>query len=114
MMMTGAIILCFIVFHLLDLTIGKTAASTAGFTAGDAYGNLVASLQRPAVAVFYALTMLLIAIHVSHGVWSIVNDLGATGERTRRVGLALAGIIAVVLAIGNMMIPIAVQLGWVA
>ena len=114
MMMTGAIILCFIVFHLLDLTIGKTAASTAGFTAGDAYGNLVASLQRPAVAFFYALTMLLIAIHVSHGVWSIVNDLGATGERTRRVGLALAGIIAVVLAIGNMMIPIAVQLGWVA
>lgn len=114
MLLTGAIILSFVVFHLLDLTIGKTAASTAGFTPGDAYGNLVASFERPAVALFYALTMLLIAVHLSHGVWSVVNDLGATGHRTRHVGLLLAGILAIVIALGNMIIPIAVQLGWVA
>ncbi|MGB8020019.1 MAG: succinate dehydrogenase cytochrome b subunit [Candidatus Nanopelagicales bacterium] len=114
MLMTGAIILSFVIFHLLDLTIGRTAAATDEFTAGDAYGNLVASFERPAVALFYALTMLLIAIHLSHGLWSVVNDLGATGQRTRRVGLLLAGAIAIVIALGNMMIPIAVQLGWVA
>ena len=114
MLWTGAIILAFVIFHLLDLTVGKTAASTSDFTARDAYGNLVASFQRPAVAFFYALTMLLIAIHLSHGVWSVVHDLGATGFRTRRVGLVLAGIIAIVIAIGNMIIPIAVQVGWVA
>jgi succinate dehydrogenase / fumarate reductase cytochrome b subunit len=114
MLMTGAIILSFVVFHLLDMTIGRTAASTPGFTKGDAYGNLVASFDRPAVALFYALTMLLIAIHLSHGLWSVVNDLGATGHRTRQVGLLLAGTIAVVIALGNVMIPIAVQVGWVA
>ncbi len=114
MLMTGAIILSFVIFHLLDMTIGKTAASTQGFTKGDAYGNLVASFERPAVALFYALTMLLIAIHLSHGLWSVVNDVGATGHRTRQVGLLLAGTIAVVIALGNMMIPIAVQVGWVA
>ena len=114
MLMTGAIILSFVIFHLLDMTIGRTAASTQGFTKGDAYGNLVASFERPAVALFYTLTMLLIAIHLSHGLWSVVNDLGATGHRTRQVGLLLAGTIAVVIALGNMMIPIAVQVGWVA
>lgn len=114
MLMTGAIILSFVVFHLLDMTIGRTAASTQGFTKGDAYGNLVASFDRPAVALFYALTMLLIAIHLSHGLWSVVNDLGATGHRSRQAGLLLAGTIAVVIALGNMMIPIAVQVGWVA
>lgn len=114
MLMTGAIILCFVIFHLLDLTIGRSAAATSEFTAGDAYGNLVASFQRPAVALFYTLTMLLIAVHLSHGVWSVVNDFGATGNRTRQVGLVLAGIIAIVIAVGNMLIPIAVQAGWVA
>lgn len=114
MIMTGLIIICFVIFHLLDLTIGKSAAATDEFTAGDAYGNLIASFERPAVAFFYALTMLLIAIHVSHGVWSVVNDFGATGQRMRQLGLILAGVIAIVLAIGNMLIPIAVQLGWVA
>ena len=114
MLMTGAIILSFVIFHLLDMTIGRTAASTQGFTKGDAYGNLVASFDRPAVALFYTLTMLLIAIHLSHGLWSVVNDLGATGHRTRQVGLLLAGTLAVVITLGNMMIPIAVQVGWVA
>ena len=114
MLTTGAIILCFVIFHLLDLTIGKTGAATDVFTAGDAYGNLIASLQRPAVAFFYALTMLLIAIHVSHGVWSVVNDFGATGQRTRQLGLVVAGLIAIAVAVGNMLIPIAVQVGWVA
>lgn len=114
MVLTGAIILSFVVFHLLDMTIGKTAASTAGFTKGDAYGNLVASFERPAVALFYALTMLLIAVHLAHGLWSVVNDLGATGHRTRQVGLLLAGATALVIALGNLTIPIAVQVGWVA
>lgn len=114
MLLTGAIILCFVIFHLLDMTIGRTAASTDGFTKGDAYGNLVASFERPAVALFYGLTMLLIAVHLAHGLWSVVNDLGATGHRTRRVGLLLAGTIALVIALGNLTIPIAVQLGWVA
>jgi len=114
MLMTGAIILCFVIFHLLDMTIGATAATADEFTKGDAYGNLVASFERPAVALFYGLTMLLIAIHLAHGLWSVVNDLGATGHRTRQVGLLLAGVLAVVIALGNMTIPLAVQLGWVA
>jgi succinate dehydrogenase / fumarate reductase cytochrome b subunit len=114
MLMTGAIILFFVIFHVLDMTVGKTAASTEGFTKGDAYGNLVASFDRPAVALFYALTMLLIAVHLAHGLWSVVNDLGATGHRTRQVGIVLAGSIALVIALGNLTIPIAVQLGWVA
>ena len=114
MILTGAIIICFVIFHLLDLTLGTAPAATDEFTAGDAYGNLIASFERPAVALFYALTMLLIAIHVSHGVWSVVNDFGATGHRTRQLGLILAGLIAIAIAIGNMVIPIAVQAGWVA
>ena len=53
-------------------------------------------------------------VEQGHGLWSVVNDLGATGHRTRQVGLLLAGVVAIVVAVGNLTIPIAVQMGWVA
>jgi succinate dehydrogenase / fumarate reductase cytochrome b subunit len=111
MFWTGLIILCFIVFHLLDLTVGRGVAP-AEFVAGSAYNNLVYSFSRPAVAVFYGLTMALIAFHVSHGVWSVVNDFGGTGSRLRSVVFIVGGLIAVTLAVGNLSIPIAVQAGY--
>jgi succinate dehydrogenase / fumarate reductase cytochrome b subunit len=110
MFWTGLINLCFIIFHILDLTVGRVVAAS-GFDPADAYSNLIHSFSRPPVAIFYGLTMALIAFHVSHGVWSVVNDLGGTGRRLRAVVFALAGLIAVVLAIGNLSIPIAVQAG---
>jgi succinate dehydrogenase / fumarate reductase cytochrome b subunit len=111
MVWTGLIILCFIVFHLLDLTVGKVVAAP-GFNPDDAYSNLIHSFERPAVALFYGLTMALIAVHVSHGIWSVINDLGGTGKRLRAVWFAVAGIVAVVTVVGNLSIPIAVQLGF--
>jgi succinate dehydrogenase / fumarate reductase cytochrome b subunit len=110
MFWTGLIVLCFIVFHILDLTLGKAVAAP-GFDLDDPYSNLIHSFDRPAVAFFYGLTMALIAVHVSHGVWSVVNDLGGTGKRLRATVFVLAGIIAVIVVVGNLSIPLAVQTG---
>jgi succinate dehydrogenase / fumarate reductase cytochrome b subunit len=110
MFWTGLIILCFIVFHILDLTMGKVVAAP-GFDPGDPYSNLIHSFSRPPVAIFYGLTMALIAVHISHGIWSVVNDLGGTGKRLRNVVFAVAGLIALVVVCGNLAIPVAVQAG---
>lgn len=53
-------------------------------------------------------------MHLAHGLWSAVNDLGVTGQRFRQVAVALAGIIALVVMVGNMSIPIAVLTGLVS
>jgi succinate dehydrogenase / fumarate reductase cytochrome b subunit len=123
MIWTGLIILCFIIFHLLDLTVGakgvasKSFSGKATYTLEDgevvtnAYQNLIGSFERPAVAAFYIITMVLIAIHLSHGIWSIINDFGGTASRTRSVFLVLAGLIALVIVIGNASIPLAVLAG---
>jgi succinate dehydrogenase / fumarate reductase cytochrome b subunit len=114
MIWTGLIVLCFIIFHLLDLTIGKGVESGHFSEALDAnglpnaYDNLVYSLQRPWVAAFYILTMLLLAIHVEHGVRTIVTDLGGTGRRLRATFAALAGVIVFLIVVGNLSIPIAI------
>jgi succinate dehydrogenase / fumarate reductase cytochrome b subunit len=110
MIITGIIILCFIVFHICDLTLGVRPMATSEFMEGSAYTNLVYSFERPAVAFFYCLTMFLLAFHISHGVWSVVNDFGGTGSRLRKVIFIVAGLVAIVAALGNFMIPVAVQL----
>jgi succinate dehydrogenase / fumarate reductase cytochrome b subunit len=122
MLWSGLIILCFIIFHLLDLTIGRVVDSKefstrptytleGGEVVADAYSNLVHSFQRPSVAVFYVVVMVVIAFHLSHGIWSIINDFGATAHRTRLVFLFLADLVALIIVIGNASIPLAVLAG---
>ena len=119
MLVTGIVLLAFIVIHVLDLTTGTAGVAAESFRPADpqdayAYENLVASLQRPVVAGFYMLAMLAIFLHLWHGLWTVVTDLGATGRRLRAVASLLAGGIALAVTLGNVLIPIAVLSGVVS
>ena len=113
----GAVILVFIVVHLLDLTIGALVHSGA-FAHPDAqfhaYENLIASFQRPWMAIFYSVCMLIIAFHVQHGWRTILQDVGATGRRFRMFWVALGGVIALAIVLGNATIPVLVLTGVIA
>jgi succinate dehydrogenase / fumarate reductase cytochrome b subunit len=120
MAVSGVVILAFLIFHLLDLTFGT--AGGAGFqhpeTVGGetryyAYENLVSSFQRPAVAVWYVLAMVVLAAHLLHGAWSVIHDLGATGARTRRTLWLIGTVVAAAVLAGNISIPLAVMTGLV-
>lgn len=119
MPVTGIVILVFVVFHLLDLTLGIVPAAPADFVhpgdgAAHAYQNLVASFQRPVVAWFYAAAMLLLSLHVAKGFGTMVVDLGVMGRRLRAALAAIGGLLALAVLLGNGAIPIAVQVGWLA
>lgn len=114
MMLTGVIMLIFVVFHVLDMTTGTAPAAVEGFVPGSAYDNLVASFSRPWVAAFYGVTMLLLAVHIAHGVRTAAGDLGVTGAKGRAAATVVAGVAAVAVLVGNATIPLAVQLGWLA
>jgi succinate dehydrogenase cytochrome b subunit len=118
MLVTGVVLLLFIVFHILDLTVGARPFASASFvgttqTSSHAYDNLIASFSRPGVAVFYLLAMAVLGAHLVHGLWTAVNDLGVTGQRARQVCVALGGLLALAVMVGNMTIPIAVWTGLV-
>ncbi|WP_199176343.1 succinate dehydrogenase cytochrome b subunit [Actinomyces qiguomingii] len=119
MIFTGGLLLVFIFVHLLDLTIGRLVSSQ-GFMAAThsdgqltayAYENLIASLSRPPMAIFYSLVMLAIGVHLAQGLWSVVNDLGGTGTRLRRFCLVVAIAVALAIAVGNGMLPLLVLSG---
>lgn len=118
MIVTGIVLLLFIIFHLLDLTLGVQPAASADFQSpvdGNhaAYQNLVASFERPGVAIFYILAMVILFMHLSHGIWLASSDLGITGHRWRQVMLWVSYLLPAIVMIGNISIPLAVMFGLV-
>lgn len=105
MIVTGVVLLAFIIFHLLDLTIGAAVAPEA-FAHGEAYANVVASFSRPAVVVWYIIAQLALLLHLSHGLWTATSDLGITGKRWRKVLLFLSGLLPLLVVVGNIIIPV--------
>jgi succinate dehydrogenase / fumarate reductase cytochrome b subunit len=117
MPLTGVALLAFLVFHLLDLTLGIAPAAPEGFVhPGDgvahAYQNLVASFQRPWSAWGYVVVMLLLSIHIAKGFTTMAVDLGVMGRRLRATLVAVGGFLAVAVLLGNAAIPLFVQAGW--
>ncbi len=113
---TGLIILAFLPFHIMDLTTGTRPVATADFTtasatASSAYENLIASFERPWVALIYMTVMALLSLHVLHGVETASSDLGVIGRRPRQVVAWIAGLCALAILVGNGAIPLLVQMG---
>lgn len=115
MLVTGIVLLGFIVFHLLDLTAGKLVATDdyrhVTPETSFAYENLIASMQRPWSAGIYAVTLLLLTVHLAHGIWTVISDLGGTGKRLRKIGIVVAGCVALIVLVGNIILPIAITTG---
>ena len=106
----GIWILAYILFHLADLTFGWTLDS---FKHGSAYANLVGSLKRPAVGIFYIVSMIPIGLHLYHGLWSATQSLGVSNPSVRRLRRPIVTAITAVLVLGFISIPLAVLLGFV-
>ena len=118
MPVTGIVLLLFIIFHILDLTLGVSPAAAGEFQGAvdgqhAAYQNLVESFSRPGVAIFYILAMVILFMHLSHGIWTASSDLGVTGHRTRQVILWISYLLPAIIMVGNISIPLAVMFGWV-
>lgn len=107
---TGIIIGLYVVFHIADLTVGW---ANPDFVYGAAYDNLVASLERPAIAVVYILANLALGVHLYHGGWSMFQSLGLNNPRYNSARKAFAAGFAVIVAAVNISFPIAVLAGLV-
>jgi succinate dehydrogenase / fumarate reductase cytochrome b subunit len=108
MRLTGIVIGLFVIFHLFDLSWGQ---ANPDFVRGDVYRNLVASLDRPVVALIYIVANLALGIHLFHGSWSLFQSLGLNNPRWNSWRRSFAVAFAAVVTVGNLSIPIAVQTG---
>ncbi|MFV0318112.1 MAG: succinate dehydrogenase cytochrome b subunit [Microthrixaceae bacterium] len=105
---TGIIVALFLLWHLADLTWGWV---NPDFVRGDVYDNLVASLDRLPVAIFYILANIALGIHLFHGSWSMFQSMGINSPRYNAIRRWVAGAIAVSITLVNVSIPLAVTVG---
>jgi succinate dehydrogenase cytochrome b subunit len=106
----GVIIALFIVYHILDLTFG--VANPDG-TDSTPYDRLVASFQNPIATTVYVVTLILLGMHLRHGVWSATQTLGQSNRRRERSVNIFATAFATLLIAGYLVVPAAVVFGLV-
>ncbi|MFD8559940.1 succinate dehydrogenase cytochrome b subunit [Streptosporangium canum] len=106
----GVIIVLFVIWHLLDLTFG--AVNPAGWN-GTPYERLVQGFDpsRWWVTVFYVVAVIMVGLHLRHGLWSAFQTLGLAGGRSYRPLKGVAAAISVVLVLGFLAVPVAVMAG---
>lgn len=105
----GLFLFCFIVYHILHLTLGTF--HYRGFVEGQAYANVVRAFQSPYVSGFYVISMLFLTLHLYHGVWSMFQTLGVTSPAWNGWARRLAKIVALLLFLGFSAVPLSVYLG---
>jgi succinate dehydrogenase / fumarate reductase cytochrome b subunit len=103
---SGVIVLLYLAFHLADLTAGS---ANPQYVRGDAYNNLVHSLERPAVAALYIVANVALGFHIFHGAWSLFQSLGLNNPRFNQWRRNFAGGFALLIVLGNLSFPIMVQ-----
>jgi succinate dehydrogenase / fumarate reductase cytochrome b subunit len=106
----GVIIALFIVYHILDLTFG--AVNPAG-TNSTPYDRLVQGFQNPLVTAVYVISLILLGMHLRHGVWSATQTLGQSNKRRERTVNAGAIAFSVLLIAGYLIVPFSVVFGLV-
>ena len=120
MLVSGVVLLAFIVYHLLHFTAQVQGINLEGpnFTTledakhhHDIYNMMIIGFSQPLVSIFYIVSMCLLSLHLSHGISSMFQSLGLKnrkyGTLIDRFALVMAGI----LVVGYSAIPIAVLTG---
>jgi succinate dehydrogenase / fumarate reductase cytochrome b subunit len=104
----GAIVLAFVVYHLLHMTTGTVHPD---FVAGSAYNNLVIGFQSIPVTAFYLVSVGALCVHLYHGLWSAVATAGVENPRIERVRRPIAAALAWGLFLGYALVPLSVLAG---
>jgi succinate dehydrogenase / fumarate reductase cytochrome b subunit len=104
----GVIILAFIVYHLLDMTTGTVNLAA---DKSEPFDRLVASFTNPWVTAFYVIALVLLGMHLRHGIWSATQTLGQSNKRRERTVNAFAIGFSTLLIAGFLVVPLAIAIG---
>lgn len=104
----GALILIFLVYHILHFTTGSAHPE---FIELNPYHNVSTGFANPLVALFYIVAMAAVGLHLYHGVWSSARSLGVSPPSPRPLQRRLALVLAVFVWLGFTAIVVAVVLG---
>jgi succinate dehydrogenase / fumarate reductase, cytochrome b subunit len=108
MLWGGIIILLFVVYHIMHLTLGTVHPN---FNYADPYGNFVIGFSSVPVSLAYIAAMIPLGLHMYHGFWSMLQTLGANNPAYARYRRPVAAFLAIAVVVLNISFPVAVLAG---
>ncbi len=93
----GALILVFLVYHILHFTTGSAHPE---FIELNPYNNVRTGFRNPLVAGFYLAAMAAVGLHLYHGVWSSGRSMGLSQPSPRPLPRQLALLLAAFIWLG--------------
>ena len=96
---TGILLLAFIIFHLINFHfVDKTNTSI--------YQIVAQTFENPLYVAIYILAMIVAALHVSHGLWSAFQTIGANHVKYMPFIMALSIVFSLAVGFGFGIIPL--------
>src|SRR2546428_5076551 len=116
MVVSGLVVLAFIIFHLLHFTGRRFNArfpmlKNDPLNHYDVYSMMVYGFQNVYVSAFYIIGLFLLTLHLTHGASSFFQSLGLNDKKLTPQLAFGARVFAWLLFIGYTAIPVAVLLG---
>ena len=118
MVVSGLVVLAFIVFHLLHFTGHQfnpqfPLLKNDPLNHYDVYSMMVYGFRNVYVSVFYIVGLFLLTLHLTHGASSFLQSLGLNDQKLTPRLAFLGRLFAWLIFIGYTSIPVAVLAGWV-
>lgn len=114
MALSGLVVLSFLIFHVLQFAGGLSPHADLYDLEGrhDVAAMIILSFHNPLVSGFYLLSLVLLGMHLSHGISSVFQTFGLSGRKS--FGLIKHGglLAAWALMIGFASIPVASVAGY--
>ncbi len=119
MPLSGMVLLAFILFHLAHFTVGLTHPEAFslqetladGTTRHDVYSMVVTSFQSPIVSLSYIVAMVLLCMHLAHGISSMFQSLGLNHPKYNGIFAKAGPVLATIIFLGNCAIPLSILAG---
>lgn len=108
----GLFLILFIIWHLLQFTLPKINVSSKTVPGHDPFALVTASFGVWWLTLIYLVAMFALGMHLNHGVWSACQTLGFTNTvSAQRTAKIVAGVVALVVAVGFILPPLFILFG---
>jgi len=120
MLLSGLMVLCFVIFHLLHFTVQVPAVNMVGQDfeklhdaqgRHDVYRMMILGFSSPVASAFYIVGVALLALHLNHGIMSMFQTLGLNSAKVRPLWEKGGPTLAWLIFVGYASIPVAVLTG---
>ena len=112
MLITGAILLGFLVLHLSTFKFGAYYSTVInGVEMRDLSSLVIEKFRNPIYAFGYAGVMIMLGFHLRHGIWSAWQSIGVLNSKISPAVYAIALVLAVSIATGFIALPLSIYFG---